>query len=73
MAKIAFFVVFALAIALSIKSVVGDDLFSPEQVDKFKSDVKGAADSVSNAAGDAKDNVEDTSATWTNWAKDQLR
>ncbi|XVF73756.1 hypothetical protein PTKIN_Ptkin13bG0007700 [Pterospermum kingtungense] len=66
MAKSALVVVLALVLIISIQFVVGDDIFSQEQVDKFTSNVKDAAQNVA-------ENVEDTSSSWSSWAKEQLR
>ena len=73
MAKISLVLVFLLALILSIQIVVGDDKLSPEQVHEAISAFKDAAQSTSNAVGNAAESVKDTSSSWTDWANDKLR
>ncbi|XWS21048.1 hypothetical protein CRYUN_Cryun30bG0021800 [Craigia yunnanensis] len=73
MAKIALILVFSLALVLSIQSVIGDDVLSPEQINEAASEFKEAAQSLSSSTGNAAESVKESASSWTDWAKDKLR
>ncbi|XP_021285145.1 uncharacterized protein LOC110417233 [Herrania umbratica] len=73
MAKTVLVLAFSLTLVLSIRSVVGEDALSPEQIDKATTEFKEITQSLSHGAGNAAESVKETASSLTDWAKDKLR
>ncbi|GLT40106.1 hypothetical protein SLA2020_142630 [Shorea laevis] len=70
MAKVTFLLAFSLVVFLSIQTVLGDDVESPNAFSELSLDELSAiAESIAKATGDALEDAMESSPSWADWAK----